>query len=102
MRRTVRGLLYILTVAGMLALGILIKSTAAMGATEDGKKTVSVAYFYDKSYFGSKYDSVEKEGFGYEFLQALANYAGWEYRYIPLSTASSNLRFRLSQILFIT
>ena len=82
MRRTVRGLLYILTVAGMLALGILIKSTAAMGATEDGKKTVSVAYFYDKSYFGSKYDSVEKEGFGYEFLQALANYAGWEYRYI--------------------
>ncbi|MCR5356073.1 MAG: transporter substrate-binding domain-containing protein [Lachnospiraceae bacterium] len=67
--------------AGMLALCILVKSTA-VGATEDGTKTVSVAYFYDKSYFGNKYDTAKKEGFGYEFLQSLANFAGWKYRYV--------------------
>ncbi len=54
----------------------------ANGATEGGVKTVSVAYFYDDSYFGSVYDSPEKEGFGYEYLQAIGNYSGWKYRYI--------------------
>ncbi len=82
MRKTGRLITYILSIAGMLAMCILVNCTVARGAAEGGLKTVSVAYFYDKSYFGNKYDSDDKEGFGYEFLQSVANFSGWEYRYV--------------------
>ena len=47
--------LCILAAAGMLLTCILISVTNVFGATEDGVKTVTVAYFYDRSYFGEKY-----------------------------------------------
>ena len=71
-----------MTALWMLVLSILVCSRAAYGATDNGLKAVSVAYFYDKDYFGDKSDSADKEGFGYKYLQAIGNFSGWEYRYV--------------------
>ncbi|MBQ7588766.1 MAG: transporter substrate-binding domain-containing protein [Lachnospiraceae bacterium] len=79
---TIRRLLYCMTALWMLVLSILVCSRAAYGATDNSLKAVSVAYFYDKDYFGDKYDSADKEGFGYKYLQAIGNFSGWEYRYV--------------------
>ncbi len=72
----------ILISAIMLVSGIINNVMPVYGSTDNELKTVSVAYFYDKNYFGNKYDSVEKEGFGYEYLQVIANYSGWRYKYV--------------------
>ncbi len=45
-------------------------------------KSVTVAYFYDENYFGGKNDDEIKSGFGYEYLQEIANFAGWKYKYV--------------------
>ncbi|MCR5420664.1 MAG: transporter substrate-binding domain-containing protein [Lachnospiraceae bacterium] len=67
----------------MLLFSILICVDHVYGSNENIKlKEVSVAYFYDKSYFGDKYDSPDKTGFGYEYLQAIGNFSGWKYRYV--------------------
>ncbi len=51
-------------------------------AADTDTREVSVAYFYDKSYFGDNYDKGIKSGFGYEYLQAIANFSGWKYDYV--------------------
>lgn len=81
MRKGYRKLLYLMIAAGMLLLSILIPVLNVLAAADDGVKTVTVAYFYDKNYFGEKYDTPDKEGFGYSYLQAIANYSGWQYKY---------------------
>ena len=90
--------LCILAAAGMLLTCILISVTNVFGATEDGVKTVTVAYFYDRSYFGEKYDTPDKEGFGYNYLQAIANYSGWEYKYAYGDYNSLLQQFMLGKI----
>ena len=66
----------------MLGFGILISAMSVLGATDGELKPVTVAYFYDRSYFGEKYDAPDKDGFGYKYLQAIGNYCGWEYKYV--------------------
>ncbi len=61
-------------------------------------KTVSVAYFYDRNYFGGVYDSPQKEGFGYNYLQAIGNYSGWEYKYVYGDYSTLLEQFMLGKI----
>lgn len=98
MLRSFRRLLCVLTAAGMLIIGILIPAVNVYGAADNSIKTVTVAYFYDRSYFGEKYDTPDKDGFGYKYLQAIANYSGWEYRYIYGDYNSLLEQFMLGKI----
>ena len=82
----------------MLVFGILIPVLNVFGATDGSVKPVTVAYFYDENYFGEKYDTPEKEGFGYKYLQAIANYSGWEYKYVYGDYNSLLEQFMLGKI----
>ncbi len=66
----------------MLVSSILFGVCNCYAATDYNLKEVSVAYFYDPAYFGENYDKGIKAGFGYEYLQAIANYSGWKYNYV--------------------
>nr|MCR4806754.1 transporter substrate-binding domain-containing protein [Lachnospiraceae bacterium] len=66
----------------MLLLSIMACVNICYGATDQGLREVSVAYFYDESYFGSNYDKGTKGGFGYEYLQAIGNFSGWKFNYV--------------------
>ncbi|MBR5359794.1 MAG: hypothetical protein IK123_02790, partial [Lachnospiraceae bacterium] len=82
MRDYTRRIISILVAAGMLISGILFNAHDCFGATDTDLKEVSVAYFYDTSYFGENYDKGNKQGFGYEYLQAIGNFSGWKYNYV--------------------
>ena len=81
MLKSYRRIILIALALGMLVLGILVP-VCDIPAAENGLKTVSVAYFYDENYFGTVYDAEDKAGFGYNYLQAVGNFAGWEYKYV--------------------
>lgn len=98
MHGLLRKVLYGLTAAWVLTFGILVSVLNVYGATENGLKTVTVAYFYDSSYFGEKYDAPDKEGFGYEYLQAIGNYSGWQYKYVYGDYNSLLEQFMLGKI----
>lgn len=46
-----------------------------------GQKTVRLGFFNDDTNFMS-YRPNQKSGYGYEYLQAVANMAGWKYEYV--------------------
>ena len=82
MRDFSRRIICILIAAGMLILSLPACIFDCYAAAETDTRDVSVAYFYDKSYFGDNYDKGVKSGFGYEYLQAIANFSGWKYDYV--------------------
>ncbi len=69
MRDFSRQIICILIAAGMLILSLPACVFDCYAAAETNTRDVSVAYFYDKSYFGDNYDKGVKSGFGYEYLQ---------------------------------
>ena len=45
-------------------------------------KVVKVGYFSDGNFMGGASQGAVKSGYGYEYLQAVANYTGWRYEYV--------------------
>ena len=45
-------------------------------------KVVKVGYFNDGNYMSGASEDAVKSGYGYEYLQAVANYTGWRYEYV--------------------
>ncbi|ORT99854.1 hypothetical protein D081_1435 [Anaerovibrio sp. JC8] len=45
-------------------------------------KVVKVGYFNDGNFMIGAEDGAVKSGYGYEYLQAVANYTGWRYEYV--------------------
>jgi len=53
----------------------------AEGFTTDELKKVRVGYLIYQGYQEGEGDA-PKSGYGYEYLQQIAYYAGWEYEYV--------------------
>ena len=98
MRDFSRRIINISVALGMLVLSILTCVQNIYGATESELREVSVAYFYDESYFGENYDKGTKSGFGYEYLQAIGNFSGWKYDYVYGDFNSLLEQFMLGKI----
>ena len=45
-------------------------------------KVVKVGYFNDGNFMSGASEEAVKSGYGYEYLQAVANYTGWRYEYV--------------------
>ncbi|WP_232219200.1 transporter substrate-binding domain-containing protein [Anaerovibrio sp. RM50] len=45
-------------------------------------KVVRVGYFNDGNFMSGAAEGAVKSGYGYEYLQAVANYTGWRYEYV--------------------
>lgn len=52
------------------------------GEMGDQPKTVKIGYFETENFQEGTNDSEPKSGMGYEFVQAVANYAGWKCQYV--------------------
>lgn len=52
------------------------------GETKDHLKTVKIGYFYSEGYQDGKNSKEPKSGLGYEYIQQVANYAGWKCQYV--------------------
>lgn len=63
----------------LFALMILIQS--GNGYAEEGKESIRVGYFLFDGY-NDTYGINQKDGYGYEYLQKIAEFTGWEYEYI--------------------
>lgn len=61
---------------------ILGVSNAFAAVSGDNSKVVTVGYFASKNFQEGSSDSVVKSGYGYEYLQRVSDYTGWEYKYV--------------------
>lgn len=61
-------------------------------------KVVTVGYYYSKNFQEGLSDSVVKSGYGYEYLQQVSDYTGWQYKYIYGDWASVYDRFLKGEI----
>lgn len=52
------------------------------GEIKDHLKTVKIGYFYSEGYQDGKNSKEPKSGLGYEYIQQVANYAGWKCQYV--------------------
>lgn len=78
----VRKAALLIVIAITLVLGLCHPAQIAYSDEPDTAKTVRVGYYTDDPAFqkGSS-DDGPKSGYGYEYLQSLAPYAGWNYDY---------------------
>lgn len=69
-------------VFGLILLLLLSISTVAEAADKDSQdNVVRVGYFLSPGYQEGAKDE-PKSGYGYEYLQKIASYTGWEYEYV--------------------
>lgn len=73
-------------ILSLITAAFLLSMTFASGQKQDGEidslKIITVAYFTDNTPFMTYDDSNKKGGYGYDYLQMVANAAGWKYEYI--------------------
>ena len=60
------------------------RAAAAAETAQDGSqiKTVRIGYFESRNFTEGAADGKTKSGYGYEYLQRIAGYAGWRYEYV--------------------
>jgi len=73
--------------ACIVALVAILGAPLAHGAPKKitnavAPKVVTVGYYYDKNFQEGVSDSSMKSGYGYEYLQQISDYTGWQYKYI--------------------
>ena len=56
--------------------------TASAAKTSSGQKTVTVGYYLKKDFQEGIGDDKPKSGYSYEYLQKIASYTGWHYKYV--------------------
>ena len=56
--------------------------TASAAETSSGQKTVTVGYYLKKDFQEGIGDDKPKSGYSYEYLQKIASYTGWHYKYV--------------------
>lgn len=56
--------------------------TASAAETSSGQKTVTVGYYLKKDFQEGMGDDKPKSGYSYEYLQKIASYTGWHYKYV--------------------
>ncbi len=67
--------------AAVFAVCILLTSLCTISAQAAEAKVVRVGYYLHNNFQEGGPDEV-KSGYGYEYLQMLRNYTGWEYEYV--------------------
>ena len=77
MQKVIKVLLLILSFIFVLPM-----DTASAVDAYKGGKTVRVGYFESPSFFNGAYEGGRKSGYGYEYLQEIANHTNWEYKYV--------------------
>ena len=56
--------------------------TASAAETSSEQKTVTVGYYLKKDFQEGMGDDKPKSGYSYEYLQKIASYTGWHYKYV--------------------
>ncbi len=69
----------------ILAFSMLLSPLSAVSVKADEAKVVRVGYYLHNNYQEGLPGEV-KSGYGYEYLQMLRNYTGWEYEYVYASS----------------
>ncbi|NCB92686.1 MAG: response regulator [Clostridia bacterium] len=78
MRRAIFRFMSVLLMVNMI---YLLFVPSSIYAAETKGQTVRVGYFAFEGYHNQDEDG-KKSGYGYEYLQQMARYAGWDYEYI--------------------
>ncbi len=82
-RRMAAALLAVFTVLACVAPFAAGASAEASTAGDGGSyETVRVGYYYSRSFQEGIGDDAMKSGFGYEYMQKVASYTGWKYKYV--------------------
>ncbi len=87
MRKLGKGIesIWCSVLAVVLAVCMVLTPMWEVNAQENEKKVVRVGYYLHKTYQEGGYGEL-KSGYGYEYLQMLRNYTGWEYEYVYASS----------------
>lgn len=56
--------------------------TTDAGEVSSDQKTVTVGYYFKKDFQEGMGDDKPKTGYSYEYLQKIASYTGWHYKYV--------------------
>jgi ABC-type amino acid transport substrate-binding protein len=67
----------------LLMISILTLSTGTVNAGFAGRKIRVAQVNIPKFYYNDRYGSIG--GYGYDYLEEIAAYTGWEYEYVPVS-----------------
>lgn len=69
--------------AAVLSCSLTSPSFALASQDESARsQTVKVGYYESRAFQEGASDGAVKDGFGYEYLQRVASYAGWRYEYV--------------------
>lgn len=72
-----------LLAAVIMAIACIAPCAAAASAGDSsGYETVKVGYYYSRSFQEGVGDGAMKSGYGYEYMQKIASYTGWKYKYV--------------------
>jgi signal transduction histidine kinase/BarA-like signal transduction histidine kinase len=76
-------MLYLLT--AVLSAAILVLLFPRSVRAEDEKRTVRVGYYPLANFQEYNSSTQEYRGYSYDYLQAIAQYAGWQYEFVPVT-----------------
>lgn len=81
-RKLINPKIYRLCILMILFLTVGLSQTIHIKADQPKRKTVKVGYYIRKSFQEGDKDWKPKSGYSYEYMQKIASYTGWKYKYI--------------------
>ena len=66
----------------ILAICLGVFSLMPVNTYANNNKTVKVGYYYSHNFQEGTNDDEVKNGYGYEYMQKIASYTGWNYEYV--------------------
>lgn len=82
MKQIINKILILTIISALLCIGVPFSVNAAGDDAEQSRK-VRVGWYNSEHFQEGNAELARKSGYSYEYLQDIANYAGWEYEYIP-------------------
>lgn len=67
----------------LLFCAVMLLFQMPVQARAESFKTVKVGYYTSSGFLEGDSVSAPRSGYGYEYLQKVASYAGWKYEYVP-------------------
>ncbi|MBR6372822.1 MAG: transporter substrate-binding domain-containing protein [Victivallales bacterium] len=78
--------------AMLLCMAMLLWAGCLLGAENDGRKIVRIAYQEFNRQMVVDENNIPISGYAYDYTQVIGTYAGWDLRYIPCSSFYDSVR----------